>query len=207
MNPSKRSTVSIVLGLAAALPVLSAHAIILSAVNTGSLDPTDVYQVVPGGLQEDSASYIDRVHQYNDVPAYLLGLDYVKTANDDKTAANLQVALTTGPQAADIFLFLDNRLWDGSFPASMSWVGTLGFVDTGDIIGIDEAANGSIDNTSRVFLLQNVAPGTTVLLGQNDGSTRNMYGIAARSVPDGGAPLGMISAAVLALLGFRRWVV
>jgi hypothetical protein len=66
----------------------------------------------------------------------------------------------------------------------------MGFVDTGYDVGIDEGGDGDIDKWSSVFGLD-VPAGTITLLEQNDGGSRNMYGVAAVPEP-----------ATLALLGF-----
>lgn len=184
-----------------------ASAVIISAVNNNSNDAGDVYVVVPNGLVEDVEAFIDRTHEYNNIPAYLVGTDFVQTANDDKTAgAGFNVELTTGPESADIYLFLDDRI---NVAANMPWVALAGFVDTGDDIDIDEGGNGSIDNTSAVYVLSNVAPMTTVLLEQDDGGSRNMYGIAAVALPPVvpepvTATLGLFGLAGLGMVTRRR---
>jgi hypothetical protein len=66
----------------------------------------------------------------------------------------------------------------------------MGFTDTGYDIGIDEGHTGEIDQWSSVFAKE-VSDGTITLLEQNDGGSRNMYGVAAVPEP-----------ATLALLGF-----
>jgi hypothetical protein len=48
--------------------------------NSGDTEP----QIAPNPLNEDQPCYVDRTHQYNSVPAYLIGAEYVMTANDDK---------------------------------------------------------------------------------------------------------------------------
>jgi len=167
--------------LAGWLQASFAGAVITSAVNNNSLDPTDVYVVVPGGLAEDVDCFIDRPHEYNDIPLSLLGADYVRTANDDKTAGPGFSVNVTVDSTADLYLFIDDRV---NVAAAMPWVGGLGFLDTGQDIGIDEDGDGvgagqSIDNWSSVYKLESVSAGTTVLLEQNDGGSRNMYGVAA----------------------------
>ena len=191
-------TFSAIVAMTIAIP---AQAVIISAVNNNSNDAGDVYNVVTGGLANGVEAFIDRNHEYENLPAYLIGADYVQTANDDKTAGpGFSVDLTTGPQSADIYLFVDNRI--GSV---MSWVGLLGFVDTLDDIGIDESADGDIDQTSSVYKLSNVSAGTTIFLEQNAGRSRNMYGIAAVAIPDSAVPepatasLGLLAIGAIAM--------
>lgn len=197
-----------------------ASAVISSAVNAGSNDGNDVYVVIPNGLGEDVDAFIDRTHEYNGadgsgIPAFLLGADYVQTANDDKTAANLTVTVTLdGP--ADLYLFIDNRVGDNnnSNPPTlgggvMDWVAAMGFVDTGLDIGIDESGDGTgpgqgINQTSSIFVLENTAAGVYVFEEQNNGGSRNNYGLAAvSSVPEPAtASLALLGG--LALLRRRR---
>ena len=148
--------------------------------------PLDTFRT-PGvdtdlGLQEDASAFVDRVHQWNGVdasgiPGYLLGADYVQLANDDKVTADFSLQLEFS-QPVDLYVFLDDRL-----TALPSWVSDLGFVDTGDDIGVDEQGDGlgtgtGINQTSSIFVLRN-ASGTITLGEQNNGANRNMYGVAA----------------------------
>jgi hypothetical protein len=142
-------------------------------------------------LVEDALCFVDRTHEYNVIPLYLIGAEYVMTSNDNKDAAvgyELDVTLSGN---ATLYLFLDNRLGDtggglGVDPdlvgAGMTWVTTMGFSDTGDDIGIDESGDGDIDQYSSVFTLV-VPAGTITLLEQDDGGSRNMYGVAALPPP------------------------
>lgn len=159
-----------ILAVLFALGVTSANAVVISSVsNTNSFG---AYSVVNAGLAEDALSFMDRSHEYNNVPAFLLGADYVITRNNDKTVSDITV--TTGIAVdATMFLFLDNRL-----SSIMPWVTTAGFVDTGFDIGIDESGDGDIDQTSSVWS-KNVSAGSVVTYEQDNGGSRNMYGIAA----------------------------
>jgi hypothetical protein len=144
-------------------------------------------------LVEDALSFLDRTHQYNEVPAYLLGADYVMTSNNDRTVANYELDITTAA-GGWMYLFIDNRVGDNDpldgpdLTLKMLWVLPMGWVDTGDDIGIDEGGNGSVDQRSSVFKLS-VPAGTITLKEQNSGNL-NMYGVA---VPE---------PATIALLGF-----
>lgn len=136
---------------------------------------------IAGPLQEDSLSYTDRTHQYNEVPAYLLGVDYVMVRNDDRTVANYELDVTT-IEDGWMYLFIDNRVGDNvatnppDLTLKMLWVPSMGFVDTGDDIGIDESGDGSVNNRNSVYKLW-VPAGTITLYEQNSGSI-NMYGVA-----------------------------
>jgi regulation of enolase protein 1 (concanavalin A-like superfamily) len=152
---------------------------------TASADTAVV--LAPNPLAEKSPAMVDRVHLYVSVPPALLGTQYVEVANDDKNNANYELHLTIG-QPGTLYLFIDNRLGTGTggqtavpnlTAGGMPWVIPMGFVDTGMDIGIDEAADGTLNNWYSVFSKQ-VAPGEVVLNGQNDPTgSRNMYGVAA----------------------------
>ncbi|MHC4675666.1 MAG: PA14 domain-containing protein, partial [Planctomycetota bacterium] len=141
-------------------------------------------------LVEEAEAFVDRTHQYEQIPASLIGLQYVKTANDNKGAGNYELDVTIS-QLATVYLFLDNRMGGAGggeltnpnlVAAGMTWVTTLGFTDTGDNIAFDESADGDIDQWSSVFSAVFPA-GTITFLQQDDGGGRNMYGVAAAPPP------------------------
>lgn len=151
--------------------------------NINSADGNDLYRVIPNALREDAPMFIDRNHEYNDVPAILLGADYVQTANDDKGAASLQTNVAFAEDAT-LYVMVDNRLDRNT---TMSWMfdGSLGFTfaDTGLDIGVDEGGDGvgpgqGINQTSHVYAAQ-VPAGMVTLFGEVHGG--NHYGIAATS--------------------------
>ena len=82
---------------------------ITGVVNTGSNDPTDVYVAVAQGMAEGAEVHIDRAHTFSTLPDFLTGIDYVKTANDDKNAAGLTLDLTLD-EPVTLYLSLDNRI-------------------------------------------------------------------------------------------------
>ena len=157
--------------------------------------------VIAADLQEDSLCFVDRTHEYNSLP--LVGIDYVQVANNDKGKAEYELDVTLA-SSATLFLVIDNRVggtadisglddWAGVTPdlsSKMTRVTSMGFVDTGLDVGIDEGGTGEINKWSSVFS-KDVSAGTITLLEQNDGGSRNMYGVAAVPEP-----------ATLALLGF-----
>jgi hypothetical protein len=166
--------------------------------NSGDTPP-----VIAGPLAEDAVTFVDRTHQYNEIPAFLVGADYVVVANDDKDNANYELDVeVAGP--ATLYLLIDNRAGHGSdggaadlvpdlTAAGMTWVAAMGFVDTGDNIGVDEGGDGSVDNWASIFALTNVN-GVVTLLQQNDATNaggRNMYGVAVTPEPATIALLGL----------------
>jgi hypothetical protein len=154
------------------------------------------YEIVPGGFVEDAKAFVDRPHEWNGptakgLPDYLVGADYVKTFNDDKITPDLVIELElAGPSV--VYVFLDKRL------TPPSWL-VEKFVETGDIIGIDESHNESTNPTKvgpgvgidqTLFVWKFVAEhGGIVNLGPNGDPAphepvellyvpSNMYGIA-----------------------------
>lgn len=164
--------------------------------NVDRRNPNDVswmafVRVAPEPLWDGAAAYADRTHTYQDVPAALLGAEYVLMSNEDKYNPDHELHVTIASEGT-LYLFIDNRvgthvkdeaispdLW----AAGMAWVAEMGFVDTGMKMTVDESADGTIDNYYTVFSIP-VSPGVIVLKAQNDMYTggphdRNMYGVAA----------------------------
>jgi hypothetical protein len=198
----------LVLSVVAGTPHVSSGQIIGPVIRGGNSTNTPPV-IAPNPLGEDELCFVDRMHQYNDIPIELLGADYVMVANDDKTQPDysLQVILNPilcGCGTIKLYLFLDNRLGHHNMPghdpllnpdlmaAGMGWVYDMGFDDTGWNIGIDESGNGIIDNWSSVYIIDTyylmdlacyaaLTDGTITLLQQNDPKPggRNMYGVAA----------------------------
>ena len=179
------------LGLTILAPQTVQAQVIMLVIRGGSSTNTPP-AIAPNPLGEDVLSFVDRTHQYNAVPADLLGAQYVMVANNDKVQADysLDVELI---ESARLYLFLDNRLGHGATPggdpalnpdlwsAGMSWVYDIGFADTGLNIGIDEGGDGQINQWASVYV-KKVEPGLIRLYQQNDPTDptyRNMYGVAA----------------------------
>jgi len=173
-----------------------ASAQIITSVVRGGISTNTPPQIASTPLVEDSLCFVDRTHQYNSIPTYLLGAEYVKVANEDKTQLDYQLNVTLS-QPARLYLLLDNRLGHGStaggepnlnpdlWSADMWWVyepnGPGVFVDTGLNIGIDEEGDGDVDQWASIYV-KNFPAGTVTLLWQNDKTepvSRNLYGVAA----------------------------
>lgn len=164
------------------------------------------YEIVPGGMGEDAAAFVDRPHQWNGadragMPAYLVGGDYVKTFNDDKVTRDMSVELTLD-RPATLYVLLDSRV------TPPDWL-LEGFADTGDVIGVDEVHRPYDDWKSRPGQLgvgaevsvnrqhsiwkRVVAEAGVVTLGANGDVTdkslsgvdafANMYGVVAVPLP------------------------
>lgn len=181
--------------------IQTANGQIVSAERGGG-STEDLPMVAPGGLGEDALSFVDRDHEYNEVPDFLVGADYVMVANDDKTTADYSLDVTLG-SAANLFLIIDSRVGDDDnttppdLTQAMQWVLEMGFVNTGRTVGIDEGGDGDVDQFSWVFV-RPVEAETVTLLEQDNTGSRNMYGVAA--VPRVAKPVPAQSDLGLALL-------
>ena len=152
------------------------------------------------GLGDGNGAFSDRPHVWANTPTELIGAEYVRTFNSDKTDSDVTLTVTLGNGI--LYLILDNRMGyaDWAIPfyvadrefmnpiltaAGMDWVTAMGFTDTGLNIAIDEEYDGSINNWSSIFAKQ-VSAGTYTLFHQSDhlnSGNRNMYGIAAIPEP------------------------
>ena len=141
-------------------------------------------QIAPDPLAEGSLTFVDRAHIYADVPPFILGAQYVMLANDDKGISAYELDLTFAMDAT-LYVFVDNRMGGAAGGKDvnpnidgMPWLTDMGFVDTGEDIGIDESADGSINQYFSIFSLA-VKAGTITIYGDTEGHTGNMLGVAA----------------------------
>jgi len=161
--------------------------VITSVDRTGSgLDPV-APAVVNGGFAENALLWGDRTHEVNAIaPAHpeLIGADYLKVANDDRSANpyRLNVGLA---QDATVYVAVDNRV---NRAAMRQWMRAYGFRDTDPAatpsstdrdydIGYDESGDGDIDNWASVYW-GNFPAGSVDLFQQAQGGT-GMYVVAA----------------------------
>jgi hypothetical protein len=153
--------------------------------DSGDTEPA----IAPSPLGEKSPCFVDRTHVWVTVPEILLGAQYIMTANDDKNNANHELDVTLS-KATIMYLFIDNRVGTGTgnspttnpdlVAGAMTWVTTLGFVDTGINMAIDESNDGSINQWLSIYSLS-VPAGKITLKGQNN--AYNMYGVAVGGEP------------------------
>jgi hypothetical protein len=190
MNMKKLIVLMLVLGLSVSI----ANAGVITGVAVRNGDGA----AVATNLQEESLAYIDRTHQLENIPAYMLGADYVMTANNDRDNRMYELDVTTSIDAT-LYLYVDWRVGDDdnsdppligyANPNVMLWVDCFGWTDTGDTMGIDESADGDIDQTFQIYS-KDVLAGTTTLYLQDFGG-KNMYGVAAVPEPMTIALLGL----------------
>lgn len=172
---SHRIAIAIILSLSATL----LNAGITGAVNNNSADTNDVYVTVQNGMVQGALVHIDRTaHFFPALPPELSGLDYVKTANDDKATTGLSVDLTLdGPTM--LYLSLDNRIGNlnTATPPSLGtgsstqWVKDQGWAMTTNTW----AKVGDEDNPYTVYTFICFTNEFT-LYGQN--ANGNMYSVA-----------------------------
>lgn len=175
------------------------HVITSVADNIVRDDMWQFYEIVWQGMQEDTYAFVDRVHEWNGqdkagMPAYLVGGDYIKTFNDDKSTDNLKIDVTVS-QPSVIYILFDKRCspptWlTDSFEVTEDEIGVDESGDTGHFFHDDErwAQIGPGRSINRVHSIwKKVVPeaGTVQLgpNGKNDPNQKpfqaNMYGIVA----------------------------
>ncbi|MDZ7616523.1 MAG: hypothetical protein U1E05_05920, partial [Patescibacteria group bacterium] len=166
--------VAVVLQLATACTL---HAALITSITEGLTGPyTIVSSVADGGagLQDGSEAFVDRTNRPwtgpsgGSIASYLLGLEYVKTRNNDKDNDNLAVAVTFG-DFARVYLFDYHTV---NVPVTGAMFTT---VDTNQI-ALNEGG------TLRSYWLRQavVAPGDTITIGR--GSSL-MWGLAVAPRP------------------------
>jgi len=152
--------------------------------NTDSDAPEDPQ--IADSLDEGVLTFVDRTHIYVEIPESLVGAEYVLLANDNKNMSTYELDLTISRNAT-VYVFVDNRMGGAAGGLDvepnidgMPWLGEMGFVDTGLDIGIDESADGSINQYFSIFALD-VKAGITTIFGNTQGHGGNMLGVAVMS--------------------------
>ncbi|EAQ81421.1 FecR domain-containing protein [Blastopirellula marina] len=117
---------------------------VISEVHHNGADQEATYQIMRGGFVEDAPAYTDRIHQWNGVlasglPPQLVGLDYVRMANDwkfdDQLALREDLTITYQfSRPAVAYLLVDERL------PKPEWL-RRDFADTGWLVGLDKGSH------------------------------------------------------------------
>jgi len=169
--------------------------LITAVANRGADDDPGAY--IMANLIDEVLAYHDRpTHELEEIPAYMLGADWIQTANDDRDNDWYELDVTVS-EACSLYLWIDNRVGNPSDdttppqlgPNQMLWVEYFGWADTGDDMAIDEGGDGDIDQRYSIFT-KDVDAGLTTLYAQNF-SGKNMYGVAAVPEPMTIALLGL----------------
>jgi hypothetical protein len=157
------------------------------------------YQIVPGGLREDALCFVDRDHEWNSVPSFMVGADYVMPFNDDKFIGDLELSIDIS-RPAMLYVFIDKNM-----PVP-DWLRDE-FEDTTAEIGLDGAttvwhpddslgkgSGQSIDFRFSVWRRVIDKPGLVRLGGVMPPQVRSlgfsMYGIAAVELYDPSITVG-----------------
>ncbi len=186
----KRLMVLILLlaALSAAAPIAQAQLITAVTHRNTDTDAPEDPQIAPNPLDEGALTFVDRTHIYADVPEFLIGAEYVILANDNKNMSAYELDITVAKNAI-VYVFVDNRMGGaagglGVAPniTGMPWLTSMGFVDTGIDIGIDESADGSINQYYSIFALE-VKAGVVTIGGCTEGHGGNMLGVAVLPAP------------------------
>jgi len=193
----KRLLLGLALAISTVASQVSSAQIITSIERRNS---TNTYPQIAGPLEQYAGIFVDRNYEYDQIPAALVGAEYIKVANNDKKTQYYELDVTLS-QDATMYLLLDNRLGHGSgqggksglgwnpylSSAGMDWVVLAGFVDTGDDLSVHEYGTSAAYRWMSVYA-KDVSVGTIPLLQQYDASTdrgrdRNMYGVAVVPEP------------------------
>jgi hypothetical protein len=155
--------------------------------NTDADAPEDP-QIASVPLDEGAVVFVDRTHIYADVPEFIIGAEYIMLANDNKNMSAYELDITLA-KSATLYVFVDNRMGGAAggkgvdpIITGMPWLTDMGFVDTGIDIGIDESADGSINQYYSIFALE-VKAGTVTIGGDTEGHGGNMLGVAVLPAP------------------------
>lgn len=164
-----------------------------------------------GTFGSGAPAFVDRAHRYlNDpgtgggpalpVPAYLTGLEYILSGNDNRENPGYRLDITLAAPST-LYLLVDNRLGDANnanpptFDAThMQWVVDQGWTPSSrglnragnpsapDEVGFDEGADNTINQWYSVY--QKTVPAGTFSIFQADNAGQNMYGVAVATIPE-----------------------
>ena len=126
----------------------------------------DNYRIIQNGLGNGELVYVDRDYTFTDVPEYIQGVAYIKTANDDKSGEGDSFLSFDVNQDVTVYVGYDIRI-----SGTPSWL--LDFTDTGDEIVTS-------DTTFKLFA-KDFSAGTITLGGNDSGGGGSMYTVIVTS--------------------------
>ena len=132
----------------------------IGGISNVSVNSGKTYEPVQNGAEYGKLVYIDRTYTFTQVPEYLQGATYIKTANGDKNSKGDNFLSFYVNQDVTIYIGYDIRI--GGTP---SWL--INFTDTGDEIATS-------DTTFRLFA-KDLPSGTITLGGNESGGGYSMY--------------------------------
>lgn len=134
-------------------------------------------------------AFVDRDHLWvmqSTVLDALPGLqnaDYIQLSNDARGAsASSPLYEVTLLETSVAYLFLDNRYF-GEHQVLHEWITALNFTDSGQELWIDEFADGSLNQTAKIYTTT-LAAGVYSFNGLDMSSSMNQYGLAFHAVPE-----------------------
>jgi len=157
-------------------------------------------------------TFVDRNHRYTNaadsapIPAYLDGLEYIMSGNDNRDNAGYLLDVTVATPVY-VYMLIDNRLGDPNSPNStppvfgptkMQWIldeqwepmmtgaNRAGDPAMPDEVALDESADGTLNQWYSIY--RKFYPAGTFRLKQADNTGQNMYGVCVASAAPPTAP-------------------
>ena len=154
----------------------SASYVFVGALVITSTSPTQYAWDV---LDIGAFQYIDRTYTFDTVPQTYVGVDYLKTANNDKGTTGDTFVTFDVNQGVQVYVAHDDRI-----TAKPGWLSS--FADTGDNLTTSRGNGFSL-------LVKEFAAGT-VTLGGNEGTDMSMYTVVVRPQSGGGTTTLVVNA-------------
>jgi hypothetical protein len=152
----------------------------------------------PGGIADGLIIYSDRMYPFVNTPAGMLGNEWVRMFNTDKSSSEFDVSyMVTIGEDAPLWMAVDDRCaTSGEFGSILGWIELatyrfpcgIEWADTGMDLTVQE--NATTNRTMSVFMTTTALPAGSYDFGLNP-SGNNMYIIGAVPEPMTIALLGL----------------